>query len=109
MTETLKILGQLTPAATTLSDLYAVPGGTSASISSIIVCNQNASSISFRISLAAAGAADNSKQYLYHDLTLLAHDTFIATIGISLASTDVVRVYASSGNVSFNICGIEVS
>lgn len=108
MSETLKILAQLSPSATTLTDLYTVPGSTSAVCSSLIICNQNSSDVTFRISLAVAGAANNVKQYLYYDLPLLANDTFIATIGVSLATTDVVRCYASATNVSFSITGVEV-
>lgn len=109
MTEALKVLGQVTPAAATLTTLYTVPAATSASISSIVICNQNATQVLFRISLAIAGASNTTAQYLYYDLPLLANDTFIATVGISLATTDVVRVQSDTTNVSFNLLGVEVS
>lgn len=107
MTETAKVLAQVSPAATTLTTLYTVPSSTSTVVSSIIICNSNSSTVTFRVSVAVAGAADNVKQYLYYDLPLLANDTFIATIGCTLATTDVVRCYASSTNVSFQMFGIE--
>lgn len=107
--ETLKILGQSVPTATTLTALYTVPASTSAVISSIVICNQNSSTtIKFRISLAKAGAADTPAQYLYYDLPLIANDTFIATIGISLATTDVIRIQSDTASVSFNVLGCEV-
>lgn len=109
MTDTLKVLAQLNPSATTLTTLYTVPGSTSASISTITVNNQAASSGTFRISVAVAGAADNAKQYLYYDVTVPAKDTFVATLGITLATTDVVRAYASSTSFSFNVFGVEIT
>lgn len=108
MVEILQVLGQIVPSPTTLTTLYTVPALTSASVSSIIVCNQNSTSILFRLSIAVAGVADNSKQYLYYDLPLDGNDTFIATIGISLGAADEVRVQSDTANVSFNIFGVEV-
>lgn len=109
MTEILQVLGQIVPDPDTLTPLYTVPSLTSASVSSVIVCNQNPSTdILFRISIAVNGEADDPKQYLYFDLPLESNDTFIATIGISLASGDIVRVQSNAANVSFNIFGVEV-
>ena len=79
--ETLKILGQLVPSASSLSALYTVPALTMASVSSVVVCNQNSGLwIAFRVSLAVSGAADDPNQYIYYDLPLDPNDTFIATI-----------------------------
>lgn len=109
MSEALKILAQVSPAATTLTPLYTTPASTSTVVSSIVICNTNATAVTFRVSLAPAGASDTINQYIYYDLPLIANDTFIATIGISLATTDVIRVQASATNVSFNLLGVEVS
>ena len=109
MADTIKVLAQLNPNATTLTDLYTVGAGVSAVVSSIVVCNQAATAGTFRISVAVAGAADNIKQYIYYDIAIPAKDTFIATIGLSLATTDKIRVYASSASFSFSAYGVEVS
>lgn len=108
MADSLRVLGQLAP-GTVLSALYTVPGATSTSVSSIVVCNRAAASATFRISVAVANAADSPTQYLYYDQVLAGNSTYIATIGISLATTDVIRVYASAGTVSFTAFGVEVT
>lgn len=108
-TETLKVLSQTAPGATTLTDSYTVPALTQAAVSSIVVCNRSGSDATFRVSVAVAGAADSTKQYVYYDLTIPANDTFIATVGVSLGAADVVRVYASSANLSFSVFGAEVT
>lgn len=104
-----KILGQSAPSATTATDLYTVPASTSTVISSLIVCNRAATQATFRVSASAAGAATANKDYIYYDVIIPPNDTFIATVGLTLATTDKVRVYASTANLSFGIYGEELS
>lgn len=107
MAQTIKVLAQLNPSATTLTTLYTVPAATSTVVSSIVVCNQAAADATFRISIQIAAAADNAKQYLYYDTTVVANDSFVATIGITLATTDVIKAYASTTTLSFTAYGTE--
>lgn len=107
--DTVKVLAQVKPAATTLTTAYTVPASTSTTMSSIVICNTSASVSYFRISVCVAGAADDLKQYLYYDLPLDSNDTFIATIGLTLAATDVIKVRSSDGNLAFNFSGIEIA
>lgn len=109
MADTLKILGQSALAATTLSDVYTVPAATAATVSTVTVCNRGATPATFRLSVAIGGAADTAAQYLFYDQTLDANTTFAATIGITLATTDKLRAYASTANISVNVFGIEVT
>lgn len=104
---TIKVLGQLKPAAATLLALYTVPGATATVLSSITVCEQAGAATSFRVSVAVAGAADAVQQYLAYDTALAANETKAFTLGITLGAADVVRVRSLSGNVSFNAFGEE--
>jgi len=106
MAQTLKVLGQVATAATTETDLYTVPGATTAAVSSVVVCNRSTAT-SFRISVSVAGGATANKDYLYYDQAIGANTTFIATIGITLGATDKIKVYATSANLSFNAFGSE--
>jgi hypothetical protein len=109
MATTYIVLGQSSPSATTETALYTVPASTSAIGSSIIIANRGTSVATFRVSIAVGGAATTNKDYIYYDLPIGANDTFIATIGITLATTDEVRVYASNTNLSFSLYGSEIS
>lgn len=109
MTNAVKILGQSAPAATTLTVLYTTPSNTQTTASSIVICNQDGTDTTFRVSVAPLGAADSTQQYLYYDQALESNSTFIATIGITLASASAVRVYSGNGSCSFNLFGVEVS
>lgn len=109
MAETRKILGQLNPAATTLTALYTVPGATQVVESTLFVCNQGAAASTFRLSTSQNGAADDPKQYVYYDVAIAGNDTFARTVGVTLGAGDVVRVYAGNGNLSFNMYGVELT
>ena len=109
MADTLKVLGQAALAATTLTDVYTVPAATSATVSSITVCNRSSTSTTWRMSIAVAGAGDATSQYVYYDLPIPGNDTFIATVGFTLATTDVVRFYAGAATVTASVFGVQVT
>jgi hypothetical protein len=109
MADTIKILGQSNPAATTSTDIYTVPSSTSTTVSSITVCNRSTTGTTFRISVAIAGAGLSNEQYLYYDVPIQGNETFVATVGITLATTDKIRVYATNNTLSFNVFGVEVT
>lgn len=104
-----KVLGQSNPAATTATTLYTVPASTSAVISTITICNQGVSSDSYRIAIRPAGAALTAAHYIAYNSAIPAYDSISLTIGITLATTDVVTVYAGTANLSFNLFGSEIS
>jgi len=107
MADSIKVLGQVSPAPAASSDLYIVPAEAQATISSITVCNTGSSPVTIRISVAVANAGDNVKQYVYYDYVIGAKDTLLVVIGMTLNESDRVRVYASAANVAFNIFGVE--
>jgi len=105
MATAISVLGQSNPLATTLTTLYTVPAATTTACSSIVVCNRSATATSFRIAVRPAGAAISNEHYLFYDVAIAGNDTFVATIGITLAATDVVSVYATLATLSFNLFG----
>jgi glucose-6-phosphate dehydrogenase assembly protein OpcA len=104
-----KTLGQSSPAATTNANLYTVPSTTSTVISTITVCNQASTAGTFRIAVRPAGASIAAVHYLAYDTPIAANDTIALTLGITLATTDIVTVYASSATMSFSAFGSEIS
>ena len=109
MTDTLKNLGQAIPAAATLATLYTVPSATSATASSLVVCNQSIAAGTFRFSHALSGAADTAAQYIYYEQSVPPYSTFVATIGLTLATTDVLRFWSSNGSMSANLYGVQIT
>ena len=109
MATTYKVLGQSCPAATTATSLYTVPAATSAVLSTITVANLAGSAATFRISVRPAGASQTNAMYIAYDVTVGALDTTTITLGLTLATTDVVTVYASTANLAFQAFGSEIS
>lgn len=108
MPTTYKTLGQSAPSATTNTDIYTVPSATSAVCSTLAVCNRGPST-TFRVAVRPAGASIEDKHYIVYDAAASQYDTTFLTIGVTLAATDVVTVYAGSANLSFSLFGSEIS
>ena len=97
-------LAQSAPAAVTLTAAYTVPVGRNATVE-VVMCNTGAAA-TVRLAHAVAGAADNVKQYLAWDYPLAVAETK-ATARFTAKAGDIIRVYASTATVAFNINGIE--
>lgn len=109
MANTYKVLGQVAPSATTATTAYTCPSATQTVISTIVVCNRAASAGTYRISLRPNGATQANEHYLAYDVAIAANDSTALTLGITCDASDVVTVYASSANMSFNIFGSEIA
>jgi len=104
-----KILGQSAPSATTETALYTVPAATETIVSTLTVTNRSVSDATFRVSVSDNGAATANKDYVAYELTCPGNGFLAFTLGITLNATDVMRVYASSANLSFNLFGSEIA
>lgn len=107
-----KVLGQSNPSATTAATLYTVPSATQAVVSSISIANLTATAATFRLivqkSADVSGTITNA-QYIGYDITVGASDTTIITVGLTLATGDVIKVYASTATLAFQAFGSEVA
>lgn len=110
-----KVLGQAVPlpVAGALTTLYTVPLVTNAVISSVTACNtgSTAALVNVRVAKAVAGAApvDDASQAVYDQVQVAPHETFTATLGLTLSAGDVVRVLSTQSGVAFSLFGTEVS
>jgi hypothetical protein len=103
-----KVLGQLAAAATTEEGLYAVPSSSSAVVSTIVIANRGATAATYRLAVKpTAGTTLATNHYLAYDVPIAANDSTALTIGITLASTNAIRTYASNANLTFTAFGSE--
>ena len=111
MATTYKVLGQLAAAASNAGEtLYAVPSGYSAVVSSITVCNRGTTAATYRIAIRKAGTTLATNQYLVYDTNIPGSTTTSYTLGVTLASTDVITVaQASTANLTFQAFGSEIN
>jgi len=109
MADFLQVLGQVNPSSGSLTDVYTVPALTQATVSSLTVANYGTSEGEFRVAVAVSGSVDDSKQYIYWDVPVPSNNTFSAVIGLTLNTTDVIRVYANVDTLAFNFFGVQVT
>lgn len=102
-----KVLGQSALAATTNTDLYAVPAGKETVVSSITVCNRDVADITFRLAVRPGGAALADSHYIFFEKTVTAEDTSVLKLGITLQASDVITAQASNATCSISVFGDE--
>lgn len=107
MATTYKVLGQSAPSATTNTDLYTVPASKAAVASTLSVTNRGAST-AFRVAVRPSGAALANQHYIVYNDVLNQDDSLFLTIGITLAASDVITVYAGTADLSFSLFGSEI-
>ena len=107
-----KILAQNNPSATTESTLYTAPSSTSTVVSTIMICNQSSTAATYRIAVqpsADAGSSAAAKHWIVYGATVAGSDATALTLGITLATGDRIRVYASTATLSFSAFGSEIA
>jgi len=109
MAQTHKVLGQVNPAAATLTTLYTVPGSSQTICSTLSICNASGTSTTFRVAVRPAGASIDTSQYLAYDTIISGNDSVFLTLGISLAATDIVSVYSTTNTLAFSLFGVEIT
>jgi hypothetical protein len=104
-----KVLGQVSPSATTATTAYTVPSSTQTVVSTIVVANRGTASSTYRIAVRPNAATLANEHYIAFDVPIAANDSTALTLGITIDAADVVTVYSSSTNLSFNLFGSEIS
>jgi hypothetical protein len=89
--------------------LYAVPSGKSAVVSSINICNRGTTNATFRLAVQPANAAITNVHYISYNTLVPSRDTISMALGMSLAATDVISVYANNALLTFSAFGSEIS
>lgn len=108
MPATIRVLGQVYPAAATETPLYTC-ATTSAVVSTLVICNQGGAPDTFSIRVCIGGAADVPEQLIFESAIIPPGTMLPVTIGITLANTDVIKVTSVNGTSSFNLFGQENS
>ena len=105
-----KVLGQLAAAATSDETLYTVASGSSAVVSTIVVANRSTSARTYRLAIKpTAGTTLADSHYLAYDVAIAANDSTALTLGVTLASGNVIVTYASAASsLTFTAFGSEL-
>lgn len=98
-----KVLGQVAPSATTATTLLTA--GSATIVSTLQAANRGSTQDAIRIAVRPAGATLANQHYIAYDVPLAANAVLSLQGGVTLANTDVVTVYSTTGNTSFSAFG----
>jgi hypothetical protein len=102
-----KVLGQVAPAATTVT-LYTVPSGEAAVVTNIIVANRHSSTSSYRIAVRPSTSTTSVEHFIAYDIDAPGLGTTALTLGLTLQAGYLIEVTSSSSNLSFSAFGTEI-
>ena len=109
MANTYKVLGQSNPTTTANVDLYTVPSGTAAVISSLVVTNVTASAAVVNVFVRQSGATATTSNSILYEVSVAANTVAAFTLGITMAAGDKITVRSDTANaVAFHAFGSEV-
>lgn len=97
------VFGQAAPSSGVWTDIYTVPASTVAVVR-VIITNRAAGDASFRVAASPNGAAIANEHWIAGDKPIAGNDSG-SSIAFVVSSGDVVRVYASTANLSFTATG----
>ena len=104
---TYKVLAQSAPSATTATTLYTATNAVI--VSSLNVANTVGAADTIRIAVRPAGATLANEHYLVYAVQVPSGSIFTYTGGITLANTDVITIYSTTGTSSFSAFGSEAN
>ena len=102
---TYKVLAQSAPTAATATTLYTASNATI--ISTLNVSNTGGAADLIRVAVRPAGATLANQHYIAYGIQVPSGGVFSIQGGITLANTDVVTVYSTTGTSSFSAFGSE--
>lgn len=100
---TYKVLAQAAPAAVTATTLLTATSATI--VSTLNVANFGNTQDTIRIAVRPAGATLADQHYIAFGIPLSAGAVFSIQGGITLANTDVITVYSTTGGSAFSAYG----
>ena len=102
---TYKVLAQSAPSATTATTLYTATNATI--VSTLNVSNTGGAADTIRIAVRPAGATLANLHYIAYGVQIPSGSFLPITTGITLANTDVITIYSTTGTSSFSAFGSE--
>lgn len=110
MASVYKILGQISPGDTNVTDLYTVPNAGQVVISTIAAANLTSVDKSFDIYVRSNGTAAAAANAICYNVVVPKNTTSTMTLGITADSGDVISVKSYAANsITFSAFGLEIA
>ena len=104
-----RLLGQSAPSATTLTSLYACGSGIQTVVSSITIANRGTVVATYRVAVRDNGDSIANQHYIAYDAPVPPNDSIALTLGLVLEQNDILSVFASNADLTFQAFGAENS
>ena len=102
-----QVLG--TAGLTTYATLYNTSPTTSAILSTMVICNRSSVDKKFRIAITSSAITPENQEFIAYDTTVAGEDSTFITIGVTLGTSDYIRVSSTDSNLSFTAFIAEIS
>lgn len=116
MATTYKILGQIAPAANTVTNAYVTGASASAIVNTIYICNQEDANANVDLIVRPTADALSNVHYILRNFPIERADTLILNLNITMNSNVVLATNnrygissSKSANVSVNVFGAEIT
>ena len=103
-----KILGQITPTANTLTNVYST-GSASAIVGTITIHNFSDSNASYSLIVRPIGTTLNTRHYIIRGGVLPFREQITITGAVTMNANTILVANTGSSSVSINAYGVEIT
>lgn len=100
---------QGTASTGTYATLYNTTASTTAVISSLIVTNTSASTATYRVAIMASEGTPAAANWIVYDSTVAGNDMVAFNLGLTLGTSQYIRISSSANTVTFSAYISEIS
>jgi hypothetical protein len=100
---------QGTASTGTYATLYNTGASTQAVISTLLVTNTSASTVTYRIGIMGSAGTPSAADWIVYDAVVAGNDVICLTLGIALGNDEFIRVSSSANTVTFSAFVSEIS
>ena len=111
MSQSFKILGQITSVANTQSNVYIVPANTATVVNSIMIANQAGANQSYSLIVMPGTNYSSPAANTYYVIrggVSPANDVITINLGLTLPANTVLAANTNSSSLSFSAFGVEI-
>jgi hypothetical protein len=103
-----KILGQITPSANTLTNVYITGASTQAIVGTITIHNFSDSNASYSLVVRPTSQSLNTQHFIVRGGVIPARELVSITGAVTMNSSVLLAANTNNGSISFNAYGAEI-
>ena len=109
MAQLYEILGQVSPTANTLTNVFVTGAATSSIVGTITIHNFSDANASYSLVVRPINEALANKHFIVRGGILPARELITITGAVTMNANAILAANTSGGSVSFNAYGVEIS